>query len=144
VTVTVRRAQGPREIADAIALRSAVFVEEQGVPVEEDLDGRDDEALHLVAVDGAGTVVGTCRLLVDGPTLKLGRMAVAVPSRRQGIGLRLLDLADDEAASTGAERIVLGAQVSAVRLYEQAGYSTRSGVFLDAGIEHVWMEKQRA
>ena len=144
MTVTVRRAQGPREIADAIALRSAVFVEEQGVPVAEDLDGRDDEALHLVAVDGAGTVVGTCRLLVDGPTLKLGRMAVAVPSRRQGIGLRLLDLADDEAASTGAERIVLGAQVSAVRLYEQAGYSTRSGVFLDAGIEHVWMEKQRA
>jgi predicted GNAT family N-acyltransferase len=144
VTVTVRCAQDPREIADAIALRSAVFVEEQGVPVEEDVDGRDDEALHLVAVDDAGSVVGTCRLLVDGPTLKLGRMAVAAPARRQGIGLRLLDLADAEAASAGSERIVLGAQVSAVPLYEQAGYSVRSGVFLDAGIEHVWMEKQRA
>ena len=144
MTVTVRRAQGPREIADAIALRSAVFVEEQGVPAHEDVDGRDDEALHLVAVDDAGTVVGTCRLLVDGPTLKLGRMAVAVTARRQGIGLRLLDLADAEATSAGVERIVLGAQVSAVPLYEQAGYTTRSDVFLDAGIEHVWMEKQRA
>ena len=144
MTVIVRRAQGPHEIADAIALRSAVFVEEQGVPVHEDVDGRDDEALHLVAVDDGGAVIGTCRLLADGPTLKLGRMAVAAPARRQGIGLRLLDLADSEAASTGAERIVLGAQVSAVPLYEQAGYSTRSGVFLDAGIEHVWMEKQRA
>jgi len=144
VTVTVRCAQGPREIADAMALRSAVFVEEQGVPAHEDVDGRDDEALHLVAVDDAGTVVGTCRLLVDGPTLKLGRMAVAVTARRQGIGLRLLDLADAEATSAGVERIVLGAQVSAVPLYEQAGYTTRSDVFLDAGIEHVWMEKQRA
>ena len=144
MTVTVRCAQGPREIADAMALRSAVFVEEQGVPAHEDVDGRDDEALHLVAVDDAGTVVGTCRLLVDGPTLKLGRMAVAVTARRQGIGLRLLDLADAEATSAGVERIVLGAQVSAVPLYEQAGYTTRSDVFLDAGIEHVWMEKQRA
>ena len=54
MTVTVRCAQGPREIADAIALRSAVFVDEQGVPLEEDVDGRDDEALHLVAVDDAG------------------------------------------------------------------------------------------
>ena len=144
MTVTVRCAQGPREIADAMALRSAVFVEEQGVPAHEDVDGRDDEALHLVAVDDAGTVVVTCRLLVDGPTLKLGRMAVAVTARRQGIGLRLLDLADAEATSAGVERIVLGAQVSAVPLYEQAGYTTRSDVFLDAGIEHVWMEKQRA
>ena len=144
MTVTVRCAQGPREIADAMALRSAVFVEEQGVPAHEDVDGRDDEALHLVAVDDAGTVVGTCRLLVDGPTLKLGRMAVAVTARRQGSGLRLLDLADAEATSAGVERIVLGAQVSAVPLYEQAGYTTRSDVFLDAGIEHVWMEKQRA
>jgi predicted GNAT family N-acyltransferase len=144
VTVTVRRAQGPEEIADAIALRSAVFVGEQGVPPEEDVDGRDGEALHLVAVDEDGAVVGTCRLLLDGPTLKLGRMAVAASARRQGIGLRLLDLADAQATSAGARRIVLGAQVSAVPLYERAGYTTRSDVFLDAGIEHVWMEKQRA
>ena len=144
MTVTVRRAQDPLEIAEAIALRSAVFVEEQGVPAHEDVDGRDDEALHLVAVDEAGTVVGTCRLLVDGPTLKLGRMAVAAPARRRGIGLRLLDLADAQASDAGVERIVLGAQVTAVPLYEQAGYRTRSDVFLDAGIEHVWMEKQRA
>lgn len=144
MTVTVRRAQDPEEIADAIALRSAVFVDEQGVPPEEDVDGRDGEALHLVAVDADGTVVGTCRLLVDGPTLKLGRMAVAPQARRQGIGLRLLDLADAQATSAGVERIVLGAQVSAVPLYERAGYTTRSDVFLDAGIEHVWMEKQRA
>lgn len=144
MTVTVRRAQGPAEVDAAIALRSAVFVDEQGVPREEDVDGRDGEALHLVAVAADGAVVGTCRLLTDGTTMKLARMAVAADARRQGIGRRLLDLADAEAASAGAERIVLAAQLSAVPLYEQAGYRTRGDVFLDAGIEHLRMEKRRA
>ena len=144
MTVTVRCAQGSREIADAIALRSAVFIHEQGVHPDEEVDGRDDDAVHLVAIDGAGGVVGTCRLLVDGPTLKLGRMAVAAPARRQGIGLQLLDLADEQAASANVERIVLSAQVPALPLYEQAGYIARGEVFMDSGIEHVWMEKQRA
>ena len=144
MTVTVRCAQGPGEVADAIALRNAVFVEEQGVPADEDVDGRDDEALHLVAVDDAGTVVGTCRLLVDGPTLKLGRMAVATPRGARASGCGCSTSPTRRRRAAGVERIVLGAQVSAVPLYEQAGYSTRSDVFLDAGIEHVWMEKQRA
>ncbi len=140
----VRRASGPDEVAAAIALRAAVFVDEQGVPLEEDLDGRDGEALHLVAVADDGTVVGTCRLLTDGTTLKLGRMAVAPAARRRGLGLRLLELADAEAGASGAERTVLAAQLTALGLYERAGYAARGGVFLDAGIEHVWMEKRYA
>ena len=140
----VRRASGPDEVAAAIALRAAVFVDEQGVPLEEDLDGRDGEALHLVAVADDGTVVGTCRLLTDGTTLRLGRMAVAPAARRRGLGLRLLELADAEAGASGAERTVLAAQLTALGLYERAGYDARGGVFLDAGIEHVWMEKRYA
>lgn len=140
----VRRASGPDEVAAAIALRAAVFVDEQGVPLEEDLDGRDGEALHLVAVADDGTVVGTCRLLTDGTTLRLGRMAVAPAARRRGLGLRLLELADAEAGASGAERTVLAAQLTALGLYERAGYTARGGVFLDAGIEHVWMEKRYA
>lgn len=144
MTVVVRRAAGPPEVAAAIALRAAVFVDEQGVPLEEELDGRDGEALHLVAVGDDGTVVGTCRLLTDGTTLKLGRMAVAPAARRGGIGLRLLQLADTQAAGCGAERTVLAAQLSALPLYERAGYTARGDVFPDAGIEHVWMEKRHA
>jgi len=144
MSVTIRRAAGPAEVAAAIALRAVVFVDEQGVPLEEDLDGRDEQALHLVAVDDEGTVVGTCRLLVDGATLKLGRMAVAPAARRAGIGLRLLALADAEASASAAERTVLAAQVSALPLYERAGYSARGEVFLDSGIDHMWMEKLHA
>ncbi len=142
--IDIRRASGPDEVAAAIALRRAVFVDEQGVPLEDEVDGRDGEALHLVAVADEGTVVGTCRLLTDGTTLKLGRMAVAPAARRAGVGLRLLELADAEAAACGAERTVLAAQRSALPLYERGGYAARGDVFLDAGIEHVWMEKRYA
>ena len=140
----VRRASGPDEVAAAIALRAAVFVDEQGVPLEEDLDGRDGEALHLVAVADDGTVVGTCRLLTDGATLKLGRMAVAPAARRRGLGLRLLELADAEAGASGAGRTGLAAPLTPLGLYERAGDAARGGGFLDAGIEHVWMEKRYA
>lgn len=139
----VRRANGADEVARALELRRKVFVDEQGVAPEEEIDGRDDEALHLVAVDSGGAVIGTCRLLADGPVVKLGRMAVARAARGQGIGARLLELADAE-APPGAERIVLAAQLPAVALYERAGYRRQGEIFLDAGIEHVRMEKARA
>ncbi len=142
--VTVRPAGGPGEIAAALELRRAVFVEEQGVEIAEDLDGRDDEALHLVAVDDDQTVIGTCRLLADGQRIKLGRMAVAPGARRRGIAAALLGAADAHAVALGGRRIVLAAQTYATGLYERAGYAPRGDVFLDAGIEHRWMEKRVA
>lgn len=143
MSVVVRRARGD-EADRALALRRAVFVDEQGVPLAEELDGRDDEAIQLVAVDAGGAVLGTCRLLPDGTALKLGRMAVAPGARRRGIGLALLRAADEEAAAAGVACITLAAQLDAVPLYERAGYGARGDVFLDAGIEHVWMDKARA
>lgn len=142
--MTVRPASGPEEVAAAIELRREVFVGEQGVAPDEEFDGRDDEALHLVAVDGHGTVLGTCRLLPEGDKVKLGRMAVAPAVRRRGIALELLDAADEHARALGGRRIVLGAQTYAIALYERAGYVAHGDVFLDAGIEHMWMEKALA
>ena len=60
------------------------------------MDHSDDEAIHLVAVEG-GSVIGTCRLLFDGATCKLGRLVVARDARRRGIGGRLLALGEEEA-----------------------------------------------
>ena len=142
--VIVRRTRDWREIAQAIELRTAVFVREQGVSPEDELDGRDDEALHLVAVEPGGRIVGTCRLLADGERVKLGRMAVARERRGEGVAQLLLVAADRESAALGAQRIVLGAQLAAVGVYERAGYVASGEAFLDAGIEHVWMEKALA
>jgi ElaA protein len=139
----VRPARSHAEVDAALALRAAVFIDEQGVTEAEELDGRDGEAVHLVAVED-GAVVGTCRLLPAGTTVKLGRMAVAAEHRGAGIGARLLAEADRRAGALGAERIVLAAQLPAVPLYERAGYTVRGEVFDDAGIDHVRMEKRRA
>ena len=135
-----RPARDRAEVDAALALRHDVFVVEQDVPLAEELDGRDDEALHLVAVDD-GAVVATCRLVHDGDTVKLGRMAVAMRARRRGLASRLLAEADAQAAALGALRIALAAQTDALGLYERAGYRAYGERFLDAGIEHLMMDR---
>ena len=140
--VTIRPISGDAELAAAIAVRRAVFIDEQGVSEAEEIDGRDGDALHLVAVEPHGEIVGTCRLLADGEKIKLGRVAVLREARRRGIALELLRAGDRHGRALGGTRIVLGAQVYALGLYEQAGYQAYGDVFLDAGLEHVWMDKQ--
>ncbi len=140
LTYDVRRASGEEEMAAVLELRHEVFCSEQGVPEREELDGRDDESLHLVAVAG-GEVLATCRLLFVGNTVQFSRLAVAAGARRHGIASALLDLADHEARLAGARRLVLHAQTYARALYEAAGYVPRGRVFMEAGIEHIAMEK---
>jgi len=122
--LAVRPPRDEAELRAALALRHDVFCVEQGVSEADEIDGRDGEALHVVAVRD-GRVVGTCRVLVDDGIGKLGRMAVARGARRGGVGAQLLD----------------AAQVDAERFYSARGYHTVGGHFVDAGIEHVRMEK---
>lgn len=138
--IQVRPTRDDAEIAAALALREEVFCGEQGVSLAEERDGRDEEALHLVVVDN-GVVVATCRLLVDGTTVKLGRMAVSRTRRGLGLARALITEAETRARALGAERMVLAAQLNAQALYDRAGYDAYGDVFLDAGIEHVMMAK---
>ena len=136
----VRRARSTQELDAAVALRHEVFCVEQGVPEWEELDGRDDEGIHLVAIEG-GELLGTCRLLHVGRTIQFSRLAVRAQARHRGIASALLALADEEARVLRARRMVLHAQTYALKLYENAGYRQRGRVFVEAGIEHVAMEK---
>ena len=136
----IRLASGTEEMAAVLALRHEVFCEEQGVPVREEVDGRDRDAMHLVAVNGE-TLLATCRLLFVGPTVQFSRLAVRSSARRNGVATALLERADEEARKGGARRMVLHAQTYARSLYEAAGYEPRGKVFMEAGIEHVAMEK---
>jgi predicted GNAT family N-acyltransferase len=137
----VRRARGEDEMAAALELRHEVFCVEQGVPEREEVDGRDPEGIHLVAV-ADGELVGTCRLLIVGSTAQFSRLAVRVSARRQGIATALLRAADRETIVHGGRRLVLHAQTYAQELYERAGYRPRGRPFTEAKIEHVAMEKQ--
>lgn len=141
VLYEVRRVGGEAEMAAVLALRHEVFCAEQGVPEHEELDGRDQEALHLIAIAN-GQLLGTCRLLLVGATAQFSRLAVRAASRRRGIATALLAAADDESRAAGARRIVLHAQTYARELYDTAGYRARGRVFVEAGIEHIAMEKQ--
>jgi predicted GNAT family N-acyltransferase len=143
VSVEIRRLGGEQEMAAALDLRDRVFCVEQGVPKHEEIDGRDGEALHLVAVRD-GRVIGTCRLLFVDRTVQFSRLAVDVAARRQGIATLLLQEADREARAAGARRMVLHAQTYARDLYLAAGYEERGRVFVEAGIEHVAMERRFA
>jgi predicted GNAT family N-acyltransferase len=136
----VRPAARDAELRDALALRHDVFVIEQRVPLEDELDGRDDEAEHLVAVED-GRVVGTCRLLHHDGVTKLGRMAVAPDARGRGVAGALLAEAERVARAAGSATMVLDAQTGALGLYQRAGYVAEGEEFLDAGIPHLTMRK---
>jgi predicted GNAT family N-acyltransferase len=120
------------------SLRHVVFVEEQGVPLELELDGEDAGARHAAAFAGDDEIVGTGRMLESG---KIGRMAVSQPLRRQGIGRALLDALVEEALRMNLPQVSLGAQLSAIPFYEGAGFETYGDVFLDAGIDHKMMKR---
>lgn len=141
--IEVRRIRGPEELRAALDLREEVFCGEQGVTLAGDRDGRDEEALQLVAVEG-GEIVGTCRVLIERGVGKFGRLAVRRSARGHGIGATLLAEAEREARAAGAARMGLAAQTSAMGLYAAAGFSAYGDVYLDEGIEHRNMEKRLA
>lgn len=140
MSVEVRTTRSLAERAAACDLRFQVFCIEQGVPFHDEVDGRDDEGMHLVALE-EGKVIATCRLLFTGDTVQFSRLAVERGHRRQGIASRLLVLADQQARGGGSRRLVLHAQTYARTLYTSHGYQPRGRLFWEAGIEHVAMEK---
>jgi predicted GNAT family N-acyltransferase len=119
-------------------IRTEVFVDEQKVPAEIELDHWDPQCVHALAVDAAGAVVGTGRLLPDG---HIGRMAVRQPARGAGVGTALLRALMDEARRRGHQSVVLSAQTHAVPFYEREGFRTEGGVYDDAGIPHIDMRR---
>jgi predicted GNAT family N-acyltransferase len=137
----VRHPAGSDELRQALKLRHDVFCVEQGVPEREELDGRDGDGIHLVAIGADGALLATCRILIVGTTAQFSRLAVRRDARRNGIAMALLRAADAETVAAGAHRLVLHAQTYALPLYEAAGYRTRGRVFVEADIEHIAMEK---
>jgi predicted GNAT family N-acyltransferase len=123
------------------ALRRDVFVIEQGVPEELEVDENDKVAAHLAALSDSH-VIGTLRIMRHERTAKIGRMAVSAPSRKKGIGRELMKFAAAAASRDGAEEIILGAQLTACEFYRRLGYIEEGAVFDDAGIPHVMMRKK--
>jgi predicted GNAT family N-acyltransferase len=144
----VRRAETDAEQADAVEVRMAVFVEEQGVPESLEIDGKDDEAFHVVAyrdIEPKATPVGAGRLReVEDGVGKLERISVLKAHRGEGIGREIVAELEAVADEQGLSKLVMHAQTSVEGLYRTLGYGTTSDEFEEAGIAHIEMAKSLA
>lgn len=128
------------DLAGCFALRHEVFVLEQGVPPDLELDGLDGSAHHWVARRG-DAVVGTARARTIGRDAKAERVAVKSDRRGQGVGRGLMIAIEEWARSAGLDAVRLNAQTEAVPFYESLGYGIEGPPFDEAGIAHRGMRK---
>ncbi len=149
-TRLVLPAEGPA-LEAGFALRYRVFVVEQLVAIEEELDALDEPgspAVHVVILDGdhppdAPVAVGVGRMVMseDGVVAKMQRIAVDPRRRGEGLGVRIMDALEEEARRRGARFARLSSQVSAQPFYERVGYFPYGPLYLDADIPHRDMDK---
>ncbi|WP_135851047.1 GNAT family N-acetyltransferase [Halorussus salinus] len=163
MTVEVRRAETDAERADALEVRRAVFVEEQGVPEDLEMDGRDGESIHFVAYDADAAAgesserddadpgpdnrrpIGAGRLREVGEGVaKVERIAVLQPHRGEGVGREIMRTLEATATERGLSELVMHAQTPVEGFYRDLGYETTSDEFEEAGIAHVEMAKSLA
>lgn len=133
----------PESRAAAVRLRLEVFVVEQGVSEEIEIDGRDDEAEHAVIFDpsGDGSALATARLLIVQGVGIVGRVAVRRDARRTGLGAVVMLAIEDRARELGLPVLELHAQIAAEPFYARLGYEAFGESYLEAGIPHVSMRK---
>ncbi|MBI3185831.1 MAG: GNAT family N-acetyltransferase [Myxococcales bacterium] len=147
VRIVPVRSEG--DLAQALAIREVVFIEEQRVPETIERDAEDARAYHVLAVQG-GHAIGTGRLVMlaqvpegeSGKWAQVGRMAVLQASRKSGVGSSLLWALEEEARRRGCHGLILHAQLSAMDFYKRHGYVPHGAVFEEAGMPHLEMKKK--
>ena len=126
----------------ARALRTAVFIEEQGIARAGEWDEADATAVHAVVTNLLGMPVATGRLLQQAPGEgRIGRMAVDRALRGSGVGRQLIQALQQAAFERGDRRIVLSAQRSAEGFYQRLGYVPEGAPYDEVGIAHIGMAR---
>lgn len=143
----VRIVETGDELAACLEIRREVFIEEQGVSEEDELDDRDLECVHFLALpvpqSPLSEALGTARLLEsDDGCAKAQRVAVLRRARGQNVGHALMSALEAEARRRGFAEVGLAAQLSAIPFYQRLGYEPYGDVFDDAGIPHRSMKKR--
>ncbi|MBO0962586.1 GNAT family N-acetyltransferase [Neobacillus sp. MM2021_6] len=137
----VKIVENQNELEDAFSVRKIVFVEEQNVPLEEEIDQFEDVATHFVMYqEGAPVGAGRFRI-VDGYG-KVERICVMKEARKTGTGKALMNEIESYAQMQGLHKLKLNAQTQAIPFYARLGYEVVSEEFMDAGIPHRTMIKE--
>ena len=122
---------------DSVAIRQAVFVQEQNVPVDREVDADEGKAIYFTGYNDAGEAEATLRLLPESYGFHVQRVAVAKAGRGLGRGREMMTAAINYGKEHGAQSLQLGAQVHATGFYETLGFKfTAKPQFMDAGIPH--------
>lgn len=134
------------QLQQAFAVREEVFIKEQQVPAEIELDEYDHapSTIHLLAIDDTGMVVGTARFRPynEEGVCKVERVAVLASERGTGLGKLLMEEIHRLAREQGYSIAKLNAQMHAKGFYENMGYTISSAPFYEASIEHITMQKE--
>jgi predicted GNAT family N-acyltransferase len=130
----------PDQLEDAFFVRHEVFVKEQNVPPEEEIDEHESSATHFVLYDGKEPV-GAGRLRILNGKGKIERICVLPAYRNKGAGKLIMKAIEEEARRKQLSKVVLNAQTHAIPFYERLHYKVISDEFMDAGIPHQTMEK---
>ena len=141
MSVSIKIVESPEEFDQCFRIRTIVFVEEQEVPLELEMDEYDAVATHFLLRDGE-TPLATARLVDKHGLAKIGRVAVLKEARGRGLGLLLMQAVIDEAKHRGFTESVLDAQAYAVPFYARLGYVAEGEEFDDAGIPHFLMRRK--
>ena len=134
----VKIANTKQEKDHAFQLRTTVFIHEQNVPPEEEIDSFDKEAIHFIGYND-DVPVAASRLRFVEKYGKLERICVLKEQRGKGYGKQLIQAMEKEILKNGYKKAKLNAQTHATEFYEQLGYKIISEEFMDAGIPHVTM-----
>jgi predicted GNAT family N-acyltransferase len=139
--VKLKVVENQKELEDAFSIRKTVFVEEQNVPLEEEIDQFEDEAVHFVLYNDDSPIGAGRFRVVDGYG-KVERICVLKEARRTGAGNAIMNGIEEHALEQGLHKLKLNAQTQAIPFYARLGYEVVSEEFLDAGIPHKTMMKE--
>ncbi len=134
--------ESDNELKEAFQVRKMVFVEEQGISEDLELDGNDSKALHMVVQYGE-RIIGTARVLFPSPDVaKIERMAVLKTFRRKGIGSKIVSFLNGRLKTKKISKVIVHAQCPAAPFYKSCGFVELGVPFNEAGIPHIKMEIQ--
>jgi predicted GNAT family N-acyltransferase len=130
-----------KELKDAFYVRQTVFVQEQNVPIEEEIDAYEEDSVHFVLYDDDKKPIGAGRYRTFDEYGKVERICILSTNRKGGAGKAVMNKIEEYALNNGAPALKLNAQTQAIPFYSKLGYEVISDEFLDAGIPHKTMIK---
>lgn len=137
----IRKVKNKSKLDKAFEIRTTVFVEEQNVPIELEIDGLDPEAEHFIAYLN-GKPIGCARIRIKNNFAKLERIAIIREHRNKGFGKQLTKFLIDYCKQKKLDEIRLHSQIYVSDFYKKLGFKQFGENFFEAGIEHVemWMK----